>query len=116
MGIGYSFNLSLLTLPRPATGRILASRTLHGDFMDYHERFQHAYAKNRCSYAKRKSPFYFFFYHKGKASKTLSNQPPSEAIPWLLGIAAGTEKLANWLTATRFFQEICPRHRPLAPD
>ncbi|OBT60069.1 hypothetical protein VE03_10528 [Pseudogymnoascus sp. 23342-1-I1] len=39
MGIGYSLDLSLLTLQRH--GRILASRTLHGDFADYHERFHH---------------------------------------------------------------------------
>ena len=72
MGIGYSLNLSLLTLQRQVLGRILASRTLHGDFADYHERFRHANAENRCSCGKRKSPLHFFFCRKGKASKTLS--------------------------------------------
>jgi hypothetical protein len=116
MEISYSFSLFLLMLQRLVTGQILASQTLHGDFIDYHDRFQYTNAENKCSYGKRKSPLYFFFCRKGKASKTLSNQPPSEAIPWLLGTVAGTEKLAKWLTDMRFFQEICPRHRPLALD
>lgn len=112
--IGYSFSLSLLALQRPVIGHILASRTLHGDFADYHKRFQHDDAEIRCSCGKRKSPLHFFFCRKGKAIKKLSKRPPSEAIPWLLGTAAGTEKLAKWLTETRFFQDICPRRCPPA--
>lgn len=116
MEIGYSFDLFLLKLQRQAAGQILAARTHHGDFADYHERFQHANAEVKCSCGKRKSPLHFFFCRKGKASKTLSKQPPSIALPWLLGTAAGAEKLEKWLLDTRFFQEICPRHRPLALD
>lgn len=116
IGIGYSFDLSLLTLQRLELGRILASRTLHGDFADYHERFCHLNAEIKCSCGKRKSPLHFFFCRRGKANKTLSKQPPSEAIPWLLGTITGAEMLAKWLTDTRFFQEICPRHRPQALD
>ena len=67
MGIGYSFNLYLLLFPRLIIGQILASRTSHGDFADYHERFKYANAMNNYSYRKRKSPLYFFFYYKGKA-------------------------------------------------
>jgi hypothetical protein len=114
MGIGYSFDLHLLSLPRPITGQILASRTSHGDFTDYHERFKHANAMNNCSCGKRKAPLHFFFCRKGKAIQLLNKRPPSEALPWLLGTVAGTTKLAKWLTDTRFFQEICPRHSPLA--
>jgi hypothetical protein len=116
MGIGYSLDLSLLTLQRQVLGRILASRTLHGDFADYHERFCHLDTEIECSCGKRKSPLHFFFCRKGKANKTLSKHPPSEAIPWLLGTVAGAKRLAKWLTDTRFFQDICPRQRPLALD
>ena len=103
MRIGYDFSLFLLTLQRPITGHILASRTLHGDFAAYHKRFRHADAEIKCSCGKHKTPLHFFFCRKGKAIQLLSRQPPSEAIPWLLGTIAGAKKLAKWLTDTRFF-------------
>lgn len=101
---------SLLTLKRQAMGRILAARSHHGDFADYHIRFNHTDATLTCSCGKRKSPLHFFFCRKGKATKTLSRRPPSEAIPWLLGSAAGTERLAEWLSYTEFYQKICLPH------
>ena len=113
--ISYGPSSSLLTLERHATGRILAARSHHGDFADYHIRFNHTDATLECSCGKRKSPLHLFFCRKGKAIKNLSNQPPSIAIPWLLGSVAGTKRLAEWLTATKFYQEICPRHSPSSP-
>jgi len=113
--IRYGPSSSLLTLERHATGRILAARSHHGDFADYHTRFNHTDATLECSCGKRKSPLHFFFCRKGKAIKTLSKQPPSEAIPWLLGTAEGTKRLAAWLETTKFYQDICPRHNTSSP-
>jgi len=101
--IEYRPKTSLLTLERPISGRILAARSHHGDFAHYHTRFNHEDATLECSCGKRKSPLHFFFCCKGKAIKTLCNQPPSEAIPWLLGTLAGAKRLADWLIATRFY-------------
>jgi len=101
---------SLLTIKRQAMGRILAARSHHGDFADYHIRFNHTDATFTCSCGKRKSPLHFFFCRKGKATKTLSRKPPSEAIPWLLGSEAGIERLAEWLSHSEFYQKICPPH------
>jgi ribonuclease HI len=101
---------SLLPLKRQDLGRILAARSHHGDFTDYHIRFNHTDALLTCSCGKQKSPLHFFFCRKGKAVKTLSRKPPSEAIPWLLGSPAGTEKLAEWLSQTEFYQRICLPH------
>ena len=115
--IGYSFKPSLLKLERQTVGHIIASRTYHRDFADYHTRFNHTEANNKCSCGKNKSPLHFYFCCKSKAAKTLCKQPPSMAIPWLLGTVAGTKKLAEWLTATKFYQWICPRHSsPSHPD
>jgi len=111
--IEYGPKTSLLALERPISGRILAARSHHGDFAAYHTRFNHEDAILECSCGKRKSPLHFYFCRKGKALKTLCNQPPSEAIPWLLGTLAGAKRLADWLTATKFYQEICP-YRPQA--
>jgi hypothetical protein len=38
--------------------------------------------------------------------------PPPTAIPYLLGTPKGAVKLAAWLSETRFFEDICPRHPP----
>jgi hypothetical protein len=38
--------------------------------------------------------------------------PPSEIIPFLLGTEKGAARLATWLTETRYFEDICPRHLP----
>jgi len=113
--IGYGPKTSLLSIPRPISGRILAARSHHGDFADYHTRFNHVDATLECSCGKRKSPLHFYFCRKGKALKTLCNQPPSIAIPWLLGTLAGAKRLADWLTTTNFYQEICP-HRHFGPQ
>ena len=110
--ISYGPSSSLLMLKRHATGRILAARSHHGDFADYHSRFNHTDATLECSCGKRKSPLHFFFCYKGKAIKTLSNRPLSIAIPWLLGSVAGTKRLAEWLTAMKFYQEICLLYSP----
>jgi len=112
--ISYGPSSSLLTLKRYAMGRILAARSQHGDFADYHTRFNHVDATLECSCGKRKSPLHFYFCRKGRALKTLCKQPPSEAIPWLLGTLMGAERLADWLSTTRFYQEICP-HRLSGP-
>jgi hypothetical protein len=81
----YASKLTLLTLKRQALGRILASRSHHGDFIDYHVRFDHVDACMTCSYGRQKSPLYFFFCRAGKACKILTIKPAGEAIPWLLG-------------------------------
>jgi len=72
-------------LKRQALGWILASWSHHGDFVDYHVRFNHVDTYMTCSYRRQKSPLYFFFYQAGKAYKILIIKPAGEAIPWLLG-------------------------------
>ena len=81
----YASKLTLLTLKRQALGRILASRSHHGDFADYHVCFNHVDTCTTCSYRRQKSPLYFFFCRAGKARKILTIKPAGEAIPWLLG-------------------------------
>lgn len=111
--ISYGPSSSILHLPRPIAGRILAIRSMHGDFADYHDRFQHEDANLYCSCGKRKSPLHFYFCRTGKAYKSLSTDPPSVAIPWLLGTRSGAEKLSDWLRSSRFYQDVCPNYGPV---
>ena len=107
--IPYGPGSSILSLHRPEAGRILAIRSGHGDFADYHTRFSHDNALLYCSCGKKKSPLHFYFCRRGKATQPLPG-PPSEKLQWLLGTSTGLNKLAKWLIDTRFYQEICPSH------
>jgi hypothetical protein len=99
-----------LRLPRLLLGHILAARSGHGDFADFHERFQHEDAYLHCRCGARKSPIHFFFCRIAKRRAPRPPGPPSEVIPFLLGTGKGAARLAAYLTETRFFEDICPRH------
>ncbi|KJZ68981.1 hypothetical protein HIM_11622 [Hirsutella minnesotensis 3608] len=53
-----------LGLPRTMLHHLLAARTHHGDFADYHERFQHDDACVTCSCGRRKTPTHLFYCRK----------------------------------------------------
>jgi len=98
-----------LRLSRPILGRILAARTSYGDFANYYERFNHEDAYLLCSYSERKSRLYFFVYCKAKRRSLRFPGSPSLALPYLLGTPKGAIELADWLSKTSFFKDICLR-------
>ncbi|ODM20665.1 hypothetical protein SI65_03718 [Aspergillus cristatus] len=61
LGIGIEKRPPELQLPRAALGRLLAARSGHGDFAEYHERFKHDDALLTCSCGRRKEPSHFYF-------------------------------------------------------
>ena len=97
-----------LLLPRYILGKILAARTGHGDFADYHERFNHENALLHCRCGARRAPLHFFFCRIAKRRIPRPLGPPSVMIPKLLGTANGAETLAKWLLQIRYFDDICP--------
>jgi ribonuclease HI len=99
-----------LRLHRPLLGRLLAARSGHGDYASYHERFNHPDAHLLCSCGARKTPLHFFFCQKARKLSPRPPRAPSLAIPALLGTSKGAKELADWLTKTRFYEDICPRH------
>jgi ribonuclease HI len=99
-----------LKLRRHILGRILAVRSGHGDFADYHERFGHEDAYILCSCGSRKGRLHFFFCCRAKRRAPRPPGAPSLVLPTLLGTPRGTRELASWLDKTRFFEDICPRH------
>ncbi|ODM17527.1 hypothetical protein SI65_07202 [Aspergillus cristatus] len=69
LSIGLDKRPHELSLPRATLGRLLAARSGHGDFTQYHERFGHEDAKLECSYGRPKTPHHFYYCQKGhKAS------------------------------------------------
>jgi ribonuclease HI len=104
--ISYEKNKDLLSIDRGALGRILAARSQHGDFADYHTRFHHEDALLTCSCGRRKSPLHFYFCPQSSCRK-LHKGRPSIVIPWLLGTTQGSVKLAKWFKDSKFYQEVC---------
>ena len=107
--VPYGPRSSVLSIRRLEAGCILAIRSGHGDFADYHVRFHYNNALLYCLCGKRKSPLHFYFCCKGKATKTFPG-PPSNNLHWLLCTKTGINKLAKWFTDSCFYQEICLRH------
>ncbi|KAM3526973.1 hypothetical protein MY4038_006589 [Beauveria bassiana] len=68
-----------LTLQRRQLGYLLAARTHHGDFADYHERFKHEDAELNCPCGRRKSPTYLFYCRKIPRSLRPRLAPEPEA-------------------------------------
>jgi ribonuclease HI len=108
--IRYSTNTDELRLSRAALGRILAARSQHGDFAAYHERFNHDNATLNCSCGRPKSPLHFYFCKKSTVRKLTHKNPTFIAIPWLLGTAKGALELAGWITASKYFTDVCRPH------
>jgi hypothetical protein len=53
-----------LALPRRLLGYLLAARSHHGDFADYHERFHPGQATLECPCGRQKSPTQLFYCRK----------------------------------------------------
>jgi ribonuclease HI/endonuclease/exonuclease/phosphatase (EEP) superfamily protein YafD len=108
--ITYSFSTDELQLQRSALGRILAARTQHGDFVEYHKRFNHTGNTLKCLCGRPKSPLHFYFCKLSTVQKLTPRKPASEAIPWLLGTVKGSQKLAKWITDSKYFLETCRQY------
>jgi hypothetical protein len=100
--VPYGPGSSVLSIRRLEAGYILAIRSGHRDFADYHTRFHHEDALLYGSCGRKKSLLHFYFCRKGKAATPLLG-PLSKKLQWLLCTSAGTNKLAKWITDTRFY-------------
>ncbi|KAI1003392.1 hypothetical protein K3495_g4811 [Podosphaera aphanis] len=98
-----------LCLPRFALGKIIAARTGHGDFADYHERFRHDEVELHCTCGYRKTTVHFFCARARRRLRIPADRNPGEGIPRLLGTFDGAEALSKWFGEMRFFSDIYPR-------
>ena len=93
--IKYNPKLDELHLDQASLGHILAARSYHRDFADYHLCFHYHNAIFHCSCGRRKSPLYFYFCLKSNARKSLYKGCLLEAILWLLRTVKGLTRLTN---------------------
>ena len=101
-----------LKLPRQLLGHLLASRSGHGDFAMYHQRFNHKDASLKCLCGLDKEPEHFYYcrcvarHLRFRASKPSSSR---ETIQWALGTADGAIFFAKWCNRTAFYRKISAR-------
>lgn len=109
-----------LTLPRSILARLVAARSGHGDFYEYHQRMGHSNFLERCSCGRRKKANHFFYCRR--ARRKYGHPPgPKErvSLTYYLGDPKGAVFFGRWLETTKFYEEICPNwtggdshHRP----
>ena len=108
LGIGIEKRPPELQLPRATLGRLLAARSGHGDFAEYHERFKHDDALLTCSCGRRKEPSHFYFCREGRKAEAhpWGQQPVSDILTKKTGFTA----YADWLRKSQFYTAICKRY------
>ncbi|KJZ70081.1 hypothetical protein HIM_10542 [Hirsutella minnesotensis 3608] len=100
----------LVGVPRERLHHLLAARSKHGDFAQYHERFNHPDALLVCSCVRRKAPDHIFYCRKIDPVRRMKLTPSAgQAINSAIGLKY--EKFLKLMEKTSFFQQICPRHQ-----
>ena len=98
-----------LELPRPLLHHLLAARSRHGDFADFHVRFNHDDARLSCSCGRRKEPSHLFYCRKILPRHRMRLAPsPTAAVNRAIG--RDFDKFVKLAKASSFFEWACPRH------
>ncbi len=98
-----------LNIRREVIGWLIAARSGHGHFADYHERFGHEEQDLHCECGRRSSQLHPFFCpsarsHRGKLwSKKLGRQLTQLTPEEILGRPEGVRLFAEWAHATGLF-------------
>ncbi|KAF5527647.1 putative RNA-directed DNA polymerase from transposon BS [Colletotrichum aenigma] len=110
-----------LALPRAILHHLLAARSGHGDFEQYHQRFNHTEALLTCSCGEAKEADHLVYCRKTLARRlqwpTLHPSSPQEPIGpigsldrYYKGLITDHEGFQAFLCVTDFFRKICPRY------
>ena len=109
-----------LKLARLLLGKLIQHRTGHGDFGQYHQRWNHLDAEISCSCGREKTPVHFYFckkvHRRAPPDRWLRKAGVRDTVDWMLGTAEGASRWAEVMCETSFFEDICPYHwapRPL---
>ena len=102
-------NLPELYITRPSLHHVIAARTGHGDFANYHLRFHpDSVTTLTCSCGRQKSPTHIFYCRKIPPSRRIRLGPrPSEIIQQVTG--PEFPRLTKLIEATGFYTNICKR-------
>ncbi len=91
-----------LALPRWAYHRLIAARTGHGDFANYHERFKHEDIDGKCECGRERRPWHFAECRPAlQRWRSEKREPPPKAREMLA--ENGWEKFLEFVTVTRCY-------------
>jgi len=106
-----------LRLPRWVLGKLIAARSGHGDFKAYHERFSHTGNRLECRCGKTKTPTHFYrckparrIWDRWKKRPKLPPWPEERRIRWMLSTPRGARVFQEYISKTKFFQELSTPH------
>ena len=93
---------------RRAFGALIAARSRHGDFAQYHWRFSHEDALMTCSCGEEKSPDHFFHCKIGRSRARLHGGPRHSrpGIKWILGTPEGALAFGKWVELSKFYDQV----------
>ncbi|RAL66290.1 hypothetical protein DID88_005960 [Monilinia fructigena] len=96
--------------PRTLLHRLLAARTAHGDFAQYHRRFGHTDAELNCLCGYAKTPEHLVFceisqrkFHAWPAKPERPPSRPKEGRRYMSAILAHPKLFEDFLTVTQYF-------------
>ena len=99
-----------MNLNREVLGWLIAARTGHGHFADYHERFGREEVDIRCRCGQERSRLHTFScpHARSHRAKLFSLVDKRQLIPnKILGTAQGVKISAEWAPKTELFQKNC---------
>ncbi|KAF5500029.1 hypothetical protein CGCA056_v014966 [Colletotrichum aenigma] len=110
-----------LALPRAILHHLIAARSGHGDFEQYHQRFNHTEALLTCSCGEAKEVDHLVYCRKTlvRRQRWPTLHPYSRREPlgpvgslerYFKGLIIDSEGFQAFLSVTDFFQKICPRY------
>ncbi|MBD2358785.1 hypothetical protein H6G41_30020 [Tolypothrix sp. FACHB-123] len=98
-----------LNLPRGTLHHLVAARSQHGDFADYHERLEHADAQLLCSCGRRKAPSHIFYCRKVPPRCRMRLAPsPTAAVNRAIG--KNFNEFVKVAKGSAFFERVCLRY------
>jgi len=99
--------VGLQSMGRETLGWLIATRTGHGDFAEYHRRFKHEDAVLECECGSPRAPMHPFRCPRGAAHRGLlfaSSKGRVLTPDEVLGMVQGTRIFAKWAPATGLFR------------
>ncbi|WPJ65551.1 hypothetical protein SMAC4_13943 [Sordaria macrospora] len=108
LGVSINPNDELKELDRRSLHHLLAARSGHGDFKDYHERFEHEDALLSCFCGSWKNPFHPFFCRKAHAVSPVTGEAATrENLSLAIGIY--WQRFIARIQTSHFFSWTCTR-------
>ncbi|KAL1955020.1 hypothetical protein VTO42DRAFT_373 [Malbranchea cinnamomea] len=99
-----------MKLPRFTLGKLYAARTGHGDFAEYHTRWQHEDAECYCRRGSRKGSEHFYYCRLARRA-TVQRQRPTYSFREMLATPQGVQGFHSWIKETAFYRDICPMRK-----